>query len=78
VNPFRAPHIPHKPSASVPPFDVKNDAPPLTVAEQVAADPELKAHGTVISKLTPPKPEAEPRSIEEIKRPGGKMIVRDF
>ncbi len=59
-------------------LDIPGDTPPLTVAEQLAMDPKLKAHGTVISKPAAPKPEAEAKSVEEIKRPGGKMIVRNF
>jgi hypothetical protein len=65
--------------ASHTPRPVVETTQPKTVAEQIAEDPKAQARGTVISKLpTAPKPEAEPKHVETIKRPGGEMIVRNY
>lgn len=62
----------------MPAHNVYNDAPPLTVAEQLAADPSVKAIGTVISKLEAPKPEAEPKLVEVIERKAGNLVRKDY
>lgn len=74
MNPLHAIHIvSHQSRPAV------ETTPPKTVAEQLAEDPTAVARGTVISKLpTAPKPEAVPKDVEKIKRPGGDMIVRNF
>lgn len=54
---------------------IVEQVPPMTVAEQLAAKPGMKALGTVLSLLDPPRPQHPPKATEKL--PGG-LTRKDF